>query len=84
MKKLLRNLLPALLVLGACASNHGSEGAAMAMNKTCPVSGEALEADSPTVDFHGATIAFCCKNCLAKFEKMDEAAKQAAVDKVTK
>ncbi len=84
MKKPLRSFLPALLVLAACASNDQGQSTAMAMNATCPVSGEALDASSPTTGFHGGTVAFCCKNCLAKFEKMDDAAKQAAVDKVTK
>ena len=56
----------------------------MASNQTCPLSGEALDASRPTAEFHGAKVAFCCENCLGKFETMDEATKQAAVDKVAK
>ena len=36
---------------------------------TCPVSGEKLENKSIFVDYQGRRIDFCCKKCVADFEK---------------
>ncbi len=38
------------------------------VNKTCPVSGAAIDA-GVTVTVDGQVIAFCCNNCKAQFEK---------------
>lgn len=86
MKKLLRNVLPVLFVFAGCASHDNDKGhsdAAMVSNQTCPVSGEAVDSSSPTVEFDGSKVAFCCEKCVAKFEKMDAGAKEAAFTKVS-
>ena len=36
---------------------------------TCPVSGEKLENKSIFVDYQGRRIYFCCKKCVADFDK---------------
>ena len=41
-------------------------------NKICPVQGEEVEADSPTVEYDGKVYAFCCPGCDTKFAKNPE------------
>lgn len=41
-------------------------------NKVCPVMGNAVNAKSPTVEYKGKTIGFCCAGCDAKFQKDPE------------
>ena len=41
-------------------------------NKVCPVKGNPIEADSPTVVYNGKVYAFCCPGCDTKFEKNPE------------
>ncbi len=38
-------------------------------NKVCPVKGNLIEADSPTVEYNGKVYAFCCPGCDTKFAK---------------
>jgi YHS domain-containing protein len=41
-------------------------------NKVCPVKGNPIEADSPTVEYKGKVYAFCCPGCDTKFAKNPE------------
>lgn len=41
-------------------------------NKVCPVKGNPIEADSPTVEYNGKVYAFCCPGCDTKFAKDPE------------
>lgn len=41
-------------------------------NKVCPVKGNPIEADSPTVEYNGKVYAFCCLGCDTKFAKNPE------------
>lgn len=41
-------------------------------NKVCPVKGNAIEEDSPTVEYNGKVYAFCCPGCDTKFAKNPE------------
>jgi len=41
-------------------------------NKVCPVKGEEVDADSPTVEYNGKVIGFCCPGCDSKFQKDPE------------
>ena len=41
-------------------------------NKVCPVKGNAIEEDSPTVVYDGKIYAFCCPGCDTKFAKNPE------------
>ncbi|HSW55430.1 MAG TPA: YHS domain-containing protein [Ignavibacteriaceae bacterium] len=38
-------------------------------NKVCPVMGNKVDTDGPTVEYNGKLYAFCCPGCDAKFEK---------------
>ncbi|HMN25137.1 MAG: YHS domain-containing protein [Ignavibacteriaceae bacterium] len=41
-------------------------------NKMCPVKGNEVEADSPTVEYDGKVYGFCCPGCDTKFAKNPE------------
>jgi YHS domain-containing protein len=41
-------------------------------NKVCPVMGNKVDVDGPTVEYNGKLYAFCCPGCDAKFEKNPE------------
>ena len=41
-------------------------------NKVCPVKGNPIEADSPTVAYNGKVYAFCCPGCDTKFANNPE------------
>lgn len=51
------------------AHNHGDKAAKQVWNTVCPVSGETIEAGSPTMEHDGKVVAFCCPGCEAKFKK---------------
>ena len=73
----------AFLLFAACAGTSNtattSSNASAAMNPRCPISGDALDGSSPTTQFQGKTVGFCCNNCIKKFDGMDAADKQAKV-----
>jgi YHS domain-containing protein len=41
-------------------------------NKVCPVMGNKVDVEGPTVEYNGKLYAFCCPGCDAKFEKNPE------------
>jgi YHS domain-containing protein len=41
-------------------------------NKVCPVKGNSIEEDSPTVEYNGKLYGFCCPGCDTKFAKNPE------------
>jgi YHS domain-containing protein len=41
-------------------------------NKVCPVMGNKIDPDGPTVEYNGKLYGFCCPGCDAKFEKNPE------------
>jgi len=41
-------------------------------NKVCPVKGNPVEEDSPTVEYNGKVYGFCCPGCDTKFAKNPE------------
>jgi len=55
----------------ASKANHQLISTAQVEQRACPFSGGDLNKDA-TVEFKGAKIAFCCKNCLGKAEKMSD------------
>jgi YHS domain-containing protein len=74
-------LLTATLTLGAFATDPSSSPSAsaapsaqtsnQAVNTICPVSGDTVgDIGKPVyAQYQGKTIAFCCKDCLKKFNK---------------
>lgn len=71
------------LGLGSCASDDHSttQPMAQAMNTTCPMSGEPVDA-SVTSTYDGQTIAFCCTMCQSKFDRMSDSEKASTVSKI--
>jgi len=51
------------------------------VNTTCPISGKAVTAASPTVTIDGSDVAVCCARCQAKINGMDEAGRKAILAK---
>jgi len=45
---------------------------AQVWNKVCPVKGEEVDAEAPTVEYNGKIIGFCCPGCDSKFQKDPE------------
>jgi hypothetical protein len=86
-------LLVATLFLGACKSDSkkadtkapatttspAKTGSMGVMNSKCPMSGEAVDKDDPSEAYKDGKIAFCCKNCEAKFNALSDADKAAKV-----
>lgn len=68
--------LVAVAGLTGCNNNKtdasGGKMEAKATNKTCPFSGRAAS-DKYVAQHDDQAVAFCCPNCKAKFEKMDDA-----------
>ena len=65
-------------ILASCATTSGD--AAAPVNVNCPLAGEPIVADA-SATFEDTTVGFCCKNCLGKFEVMDDAEKREVVTK---
>ena len=81
MKKLLNLVVPAVLVLfAACSSTSTAAPAPTLLKSSCLVSGEPLKADSPTADYAGTKVGFCCEKCQTKWTTMSDADKKAAFD----
>jgi hypothetical protein len=77
MKILKRLAVPVMgaLLLAGCANQN--DKAAMPAAEVCIMSGEPVDADSPSSEFMGQTVLFCCDRCKGKFDGMDDAGKQA-------
>lgn len=52
--------------------NNASETKLAIWNQVCPVTGEDVDSDTPTVVYQGKTIGFCCSGCIKKFQKDPE------------
>lgn len=53
------------------------------VNKTCPMTNEAIDDTSPTVVFMAKKIAFCCKGCARKWDLMPNAEKAEKVKAIS-
>lgn len=51
---------------------HSVENADKIWNKYCPVRGGEIDPETPTVEYEGKTIGFCCPGCDKKFSKDPE------------
>lgn len=49
--------------------NKSAETKVSIWNQVCPVTGEDVDSDTPTVVYQGKTIGFCCSGCIKKFQK---------------
>jgi YHS domain-containing protein len=53
-------------------SDSTETGSKEIWNKVCPVKGNAVEEDTPTVVYNGKLYGFCCPGCDTKFAKNPE------------
>ena len=70
--------MPAAIALLAAATGTVS---AEPINKVCPIKEGEVDLDSPTREFKGVTIGFCCPGCEAKWDKKSEEEKMALLTK---
>lgn len=86
MKNLLRSLsiTTALVLATACSGTKHTTTSATGTAAVCVMSGEALDANSPSSDYMGQKVGFCCDKCQAKWTAMDDAGKKAQFDKMKK
>ncbi len=78
-------LLSACASTKACCDGNCADGAASSATvMVCPISGDTCDADAPKAEFEGNQVAFCCKSCLGKWNKLDDAGKKAALAKHAK
>lgn len=55
-----------------CKKSEESEATAAIWNKFCPVRGGEVDPETPTVEYNGKNIGFCCPGCDGKFSKDPE------------
>lgn len=64
---------------------QGQNGPRVARVQVCTMKLEVLKSakTAPKSEFQGAPVLFCCEDCKAAFEKLDDAGKEKAVKKGT-
>lgn len=71
-------------MLAGCQHNGMAMGgggkAPAAANVVCPMSGQVIGKNPPTTMCGGKTVAFCCPDCIAPFNKLSDADKKAKLD----
>ena len=81
-------LLGTLLLCASCGTaasdDNPLEGVSTAgfFNTTCPIGGEAVEADGGESTYMDQKIGFCCGKSVSKFDAMSDADKTEALAKV--
>ena len=66
------------------SSKVGDDAETVAWNKVCPVTGEEVSSDAPTVTYDGKAYGFCCPGCDKKFKDDPEGyAKNLSADGTT-
>lgn len=70
----------ALSLLSGCAQQKEQTTPAL-LSSVCVLTGEALDADSPTSDYMGGKVGFCCEKCQRKWTSLDDAGRTAAFAK---
>ncbi|MCC6909478.1 MAG: hypothetical protein IT430_16170 [Phycisphaerales bacterium] len=71
-------------LLGGCKKQESSSGngapAKLAFNASCPVdTGQAVSLKSPTVEYKGVAVAFCCEDCIKTWNEWPESKKDEFV-----
>ncbi|MCK6605004.1 MAG: YHS domain-containing protein [Ignavibacteriaceae bacterium] len=58
----------------SCCTDKGNTEAQakVIFNSVCPVAGDEIDAEGPTVEYKGKVYAFCCPGCDKKFQKDPE------------
>ncbi|QOJ14128.1 MAG: hypothetical protein HRU75_05555 [Planctomycetia bacterium] len=71
-------LIPSPVVPAALAA---VSAAADPVNKVCPIRGNEVDKESPTREFKGVTIGFCCPGCEGKWDAKSDEEKTALLAK---
>ena len=64
------------------AASAPAQGAPKPVNKLCPIMENEVDAESPTRQFKGVTIGFCCPGCDRKWDRKSDEAKMALLTKM--
>jgi len=64
------------------AASAPAQGALKPVNKLCPIMENEVDAESPTRQFKGITIGFCCPGCDRKWDRKSDEAKMAMLTKM--
>lgn len=78
--KIVRTWMEVVPKKGAGAKGDAVKEEKKGSSTVCVISGEDAEG-GPTATFGGQTVAFCCKLCKAKWDKMDDAGRKQAIAK---
>ena len=91
MNRSVLTVVPVLALLAGAAAlppfsafAQARESAALAaelVNKNCPIMGKEVDAETPTREFKGVTIGFCCPGCDRKWDKKTDAEKMTLLAK---
>jgi len=77
-------LLAAMMVAGGCSQPESSTSVAGPTNTHCPIMGHKVADDGGSTTWNGQTVAFCCEDCLPKWNELsddDKATKLAEAGK---
>ena len=83
MKKLLLTCIAfaALSLLAGCAQQKESAPADTGLLcNVCVMTGEAIDASSPTSAYNSGKVGFCCEKCQTKWNRLDDAARKQAFE----
>jgi hypothetical protein len=64
------------------AATVQAQPASKPINKLCPIMENEVDAESPTRQFKGVTIGFCCPGCDRKWDRKSDEAKMAMLTKM--
>ena len=66
-----------LLLSGCASTGNPPTSSPAAVNTKCPVTGKSVDTTIATTDFRGNTVGFCCSRCIATWNGLTEADRQA-------
>ncbi|HVZ95218.1 MAG TPA: hypothetical protein VG797_11980 [Phycisphaerales bacterium] len=73
--------VPATALAALADSSSGATTADDPVNKVCPIKEGEVDKESPTREFKGVTIGFCCPGCEGKWDKKTDDEKMALLAK---
>ena len=56
--------------------------ASATINRKCPIMGDPVDAEAPTVRYKGRTIGFCCGDCVPEWNGLSAAKKDQHLKKM--
>jgi len=93
MKRSVFTVVPVLALLAGASALPSMSAFALAresavlaagpVNKNCPIMGKEVDAETPTREFKGVTIGFCCPGCDRKWDKKTDAEKMTLLAKAS-